>query len=82
MVQKSLDLKLANIHADPLRAKDFILADAKDPDMALSIGGPGKSSSSPTGFRSLQEFRDIITSRSWKRPWSISCSCRPAPTRH
>jgi hypothetical protein len=62
-MQKSLDVKLANIHADPLRAKDFILADAKDPDMALSIGAPGKSPELHNGevrYRSLREFRDII----------------------
>ena len=31
---KSLDQKLAHIHADPGRREDFILADAKDADMA------------------------------------------------
>ena len=43
MVQKTLDQKLARIHADPHGAKDFILADAKDADMALAIGAPGRS---------------------------------------
>jgi hypothetical protein len=63
-MQKSLDAKLARIHADPVRCKDFILADAKDADMALSIGAPGRSPESHPGevrYRSLQEFRDIIT---------------------
>src|SRR5215471_10173585 len=63
IVQKSLDLKLACIHADPRGAKDFILADAKDADMALSIGAPGKSPESHPGevrFRTLSEFRDVI----------------------
>jgi len=64
MMQKSLDLKLAAIHRDPLRSKEFILADAKDADMALSIGAPGRSPESfakgEAKFRSLQEFRDII----------------------
>ncbi|MFO0964918.1 MAG: hypothetical protein U0793_04915 [Gemmataceae bacterium] len=64
MTQKSLDLKLANIHRDPRGAKDFILADAKDPDMALAIGAPGRSPEAfekgETRYRSLQEFRDII----------------------
>jgi hypothetical protein len=62
-VQKSLDVKLARIHADPRGCKDFILADAKDHDMALSIGAPGKSPESHPGevkYRSLAEFRDII----------------------
>lgn len=64
MTQKSLDIKLSNIHRDPRGAKDFILADAKDPDMALAIGAPGRSPEAfekgETRYRSLQEFRDII----------------------
>src|SRR5271154_6281247 len=63
MVQKSLDIKLARIHADPKGCKDFILADAKDADMALSIGAPGRSPEAHAGelrYRTLQEFRDII----------------------
>src|SRR5262245_65424831 len=63
MVKKSLDLKLARIHADPRGCKDFILADAKDADMALSIGAPGKSPEAHAGearYRSLSEFRDVI----------------------
>src|SRR5436309_6170918 len=63
-MQKSLDAKLARIHADPARCKDFILADAKDADMALSIGAPGRSPEAHPGevrYRTLQEFRDIIT---------------------
>ncbi|MGL4551114.1 MAG: hypothetical protein ACRC33_08000 [Gemmataceae bacterium] len=63
-MQKSLDAKLARIHADPRGCKDFILADAKDADMALSIGAPGRSPEAHPGevkYRSLAEFRDIIT---------------------
>src|SRR6266851_9226674 len=63
MTAKSLDVKLARIHADPHGAKDFILADAKDADMALSIGAPGRSPEAHPGevrYRSLPEFRDII----------------------
>ena len=63
-MQKSLDTKLARIHADPRGCKDFILADAKDADMALSIGAPGRSPESYPGevrYRTLAEFRDIIT---------------------
>src|SRR6187431_881974 len=62
-MQKSLDARLARIHADPRGCKDFILADAKDADMALAIGAPGKSPEAHSGelrYRSLQEFRDII----------------------
>src|SRR6058998_591598 len=63
MVPKSLDARLARIHADPRGSKDFILADAKDADMALSIGAPGKSPEAHSGelrYRSLSEFREII----------------------
>jgi hypothetical protein len=54
---KSLDVKLANIHRDPHRATDFILADAKDADMAFGLASPGKDP--VTGKpRSLADFRD------------------------
>src|SRR3989440_12325553 len=63
MVLKSLDVKLARLHADPHGCKDFILADAKDADMALAIGAPGRSPEAHSGelrYRSLSEFRDLI----------------------
>jgi hypothetical protein len=63
MVEKSLDVKLRRIHADPHGSRDFILADAKDADMALAIGAPGKSPeahSSELRYRSLAEFRATI----------------------
>src|SRR5437868_11652725 len=63
VIQKSLDVKLARLHADPRGAKDFILADAKDADMALAIGAPGRSPEAHSGelrYRSLAEFRDVI----------------------
>jgi hypothetical protein len=63
MVEKSLDQKLARIHADPQAARDFILADAKDADMALAIGAPGRSPEAHSGelrYRSLAEFRETI----------------------
>ena len=41
-MDKSLDRKLAAIHADP-NCREFILADAKDADMAFGIGAPGQS---------------------------------------
>jgi hypothetical protein len=56
-VPKSLDVKLANIHAGPSTAKDFILADAKDADMATGLAATGKDP--VTGKpRSLAEYRD------------------------
>ncbi|MFN5289900.1 MAG: hypothetical protein ACK5E4_07380 [Planctomycetia bacterium] len=60
---KTLDQKLQRIHANPKASKDFILADAKDPDMALGIAATGKSPESHSGeakYRTLAEFRDII----------------------
>jgi hypothetical protein len=38
---RSLDRKLAAIHAAPHSTKDFILADAKDADMAFGVRAPG-----------------------------------------
>jgi hypothetical protein len=38
---KTLDAKLAAIHADPVGALDFILADAKDADMAFGLAATG-----------------------------------------
>ncbi len=54
---KSLDQKIQKIRANPSGAKDFILADAKDADMAFGIASPGKCPI--TGkTRSLQDYRD------------------------
>jgi hypothetical protein len=61
-VEKSLDVKLARIKADP-SCRDFILADAKDADMAFGIAAPGKSPemhAQADRFRSLAEYRDCI----------------------
>lgn len=56
-VEKSLDQKIANIRANPSGAKDFILADAKDADMATGLAATGKDP--VTGrARSLAEYRD------------------------
>jgi hypothetical protein len=57
---KSLDLKLANIHANPNSAQDFILADAKDADMAFGLASPGRSREPGREFRSLAEYRDLM----------------------
>jgi hypothetical protein len=62
MLAKSLDVRLARIKADP-RCREFILADAKDADMAYGIAAPGKSPEMHTQegrFRSLAEYRDCI----------------------
>src|SRR5918997_6091943 len=56
-MQKSLDAKLARIHADPHGAADFILADAKDADMATGLAATGIDAR--TGKRrSLADYRD------------------------
>jgi len=56
---KTLDAKLASIHADPAAARDFILADAKDADMAYGLAATGTDP--VTGNpRSLAEFREQI----------------------
>ncbi|MFL6132578.1 MAG: hypothetical protein ACJ72A_07240 [Nocardioidaceae bacterium] len=56
---KSLDAKLTAIHADPGGSRDFILADAKDADMAFGLAATGTDP--VTGRpRSLAEFRDQI----------------------
>lgn len=58
-MMKTLDRKLAAIHANPAGAKDFILADAKDADMAFGLAATGVDPA--TGRpRSLAEFRDQI----------------------
>ncbi len=61
-MQKSLDLKLARIKADP-SCRDFILADAKDADMAFGLSAPGRSPehhASEARFRTLQEYRQLM----------------------
>jgi hypothetical protein len=56
---RTLDAKLAAIHADPSGAPDFILADAKDADMAFGLAATGVDPA--TGQpRSLAEFRGQI----------------------
>ena len=67
-VKKSLDEKLRSIHADPQGSQEFIIADAKDADMAFGMSAPGviRSGASPEShadevrFKSLAEYRDQI----------------------
>lgn len=63
MATKALDRKLASIHADPHGSREFILADAKDADMAFGIGAPGASPEAHPGevrLRTLEEYRELI----------------------
>jgi hypothetical protein len=61
-MEKSLDRKLARILADTA-CQDFILADAKDADMAYGMAAPGRSPehhAQEGRFRSLDEYRGLI----------------------
>lgn len=57
-MQKSLDKKLAAIHADPSGSKEFIIADAKDADMAFGIGTYGLRSDG--SFKTTPEYHEQI----------------------
>jgi hypothetical protein len=54
---RSLDQKLSAIRANPHSAKDFILADAKDADMATGLAATGKDPATGRA-RSLNDYRD------------------------
>ena len=61
-MEKSLDRKIARILADR-SCNDFILADAKDADMAFGLAAPGQSPehySQEGAFRTLDQYRDQI----------------------
>jgi hypothetical protein len=65
---KSLDAKLADIRANPSGSKAFIIADAKDADMAFGITAPGQKRplnpervlKSEMHWKSLEEYREQI----------------------
>ncbi len=62
-MEKSLDRKLRSIHADPHGSKEFIIADAKDADMAFGLARPGRSPERHDGelrFKTLAEYRQQI----------------------
>jgi hypothetical protein len=62
MPEKSLDRKLSRILADP-SCSDFIIADAKDADMAFGLAAPGRSPeyhADEARFRTLDEYRQIM----------------------
>ena len=62
LTPKSLDTKLTRIIADP-GCRDFILADAKDADMAFGLAAPGLAPGGDPArgpFRSITEYRDSI----------------------
>jgi len=60
--EKSLDRKLAHILADS-SCREFIIADAKDADMAYGLSAPGRSPEYHAGearFRTLAEYRQLM----------------------
>ncbi|MBL9092964.1 MAG: hypothetical protein JNL96_17230 [Planctomycetaceae bacterium] len=62
-MQKSLDQKLAAIHADPSGCREFIIADAKDADMAFGMASAGETlpdAHGRTRFKTLAEYREQI----------------------
>jgi hypothetical protein len=62
MMVKTLDTRLARIKADP-GCREFIIADAKDADMAFGIAAPGRRRATDGeggGFRSLADYRASI----------------------
>jgi hypothetical protein len=67
-VTKSLDQKLADIRANPSGSKAFIIADAKDADMAFGITAPGQKRplnpervlKSEIRWKTLEEYRQQI----------------------
>jgi hypothetical protein len=62
MPEKSLDQKLLRLLANP-SCRDFIIADAKDADMAFGLAAPGRSPeyhASEAHFRTLDEYRQIM----------------------
>jgi hypothetical protein len=61
-MQKSLDQKLSRILRDP-SSRDFILADAKDADMAFGLAAPGRGPehhADEARFRTLDEYRQLM----------------------
>ena len=59
---KSLDTKIADILADPSGSKAFIIADAKDADMAFGVAAPGprrgaQANEHDTEWKTLEDFR-------------------------
>lgn len=61
-MDKSLDIKLARIRVDR-SCRDFILADAKDADMAYGLAAPGRSPehhAHEARFRTLDEYRELM----------------------
>ncbi len=78
-MEKTLDRRIAALLANPA-APNFILADAKDADMAVGIAAPGINAR--TGrLRSLQEYRKLVrqnVEQALVDIMLVSCSTRDA----
>ena len=62
---KSLKLKLQKIRNQKYKPKDFIIADAKDGDLAMGITTPGlKEISKGKLFKALNSLK--ITKKRWR----------------
>lgn len=61
-MEKTLYAKLEGLQKDPYGCREFILADAKDPDMARGISSPGTPWPTEEGreFVSMEDFRKQI----------------------
>ena len=67
-MHKTLDEKLAAIHADPHGCREFIIADAKDADMGFGLAAPGpQPEACPHGYdksegcyKTLEDYRNQI----------------------
>ena len=62
---KTLDTKIADIVANPSSSKAFIIADAKDADMAFGVAAPGprrslRENNYDTDWKTLEDFRGQI----------------------
>ncbi len=63
IMKKSLDAKLARITAGKYKPADFIVADAKDPEMSAGVSSPGPKDlhDEAAGFHNVEAFRQSIS---------------------
>jgi len=75
-MQKTFDTKLANIRANPSGAMDFILADAKDADMAAGMSSTGvdRATGKPRTLAQYREQMRLIVSQGLVDIMLMSCS--------
>ena len=64
-MNKTLDIKIADILQNPSSSKAFIIADAKDADMAFGVAAPGprgspRANDHDTDWKTLEDFRAQI----------------------